>query len=105
MSPVLANRLLSSLSNKLKHFDNEPETPCMFFEGIVVKTKPLLKLNAFLMEDRHKSHSKPITPPQTLKFLTCQEICYTGRQRQTDIGSRVVHNYPKSKIQYMPQSL
>ena len=28
MPPVWANRLLSSLSNKLKHFDNEPETPC-----------------------------------------------------------------------------
>ena len=27
MLPVLANRLLPSLSNKLEHFNNEPETP------------------------------------------------------------------------------
>ena len=31
MSPVQANRLLSSLSNKLQHFHNEPETPCSLF--------------------------------------------------------------------------
>ena len=31
MSPVRANRLLSSLSNKLQHFHNEPETPCSLF--------------------------------------------------------------------------
>ena len=58
MSPVLANRLLSSLSNKLKLFLSHSETPCTMGQDIDVALKAL--------------RFEPLKLPEiVLCFLTC----------------------------------
>ena len=58
ISPVLANRLLSSLSNKLEHFNNEPETPCRTYQISSIKCKVLEKLYLVARTRKHVSGNK-----------------------------------------------
>ena len=80
MPPVLANRLLSSLSNKLKLFCSHSETPFMFLASIVQAIH--LHGSALLLatSTAKPCYNQPIFTPDLGRWDGNQDVILTGSQ-------------------------